>query len=44
MLVIGIISTLEEQYELRAIAEVWPISKHIRFIAQQQTHNKKRKK
>ena len=39
MLIVGLVSTREEQHELRFIAQMCIIGERIRFIARQQNSN-----
>jgi hypothetical protein len=44
MLVVGTVSSAEEQREVRIVAEIWLIGERIRYIARQQNTPKKIKK
>jgi hypothetical protein len=44
MWVVGIISSPEEQYEVRVIAEIWLIGERIRSLAHQQPVSAKNRK
>jgi hypothetical protein len=41
MLVVGTVSSTEEQREVRFIAEMWLIGERIRYLARQQKNGKK---
>ena len=44
MLVVGTVSSSEEQREVRFIAEIFLIGERIRYLARQQKNNKNKKK
>jgi hypothetical protein len=44
MLVVGTVSSAEEQREVRVIAEIWLIGERVRYLARQQNTYKKKKR
>jgi len=44
MLVVGTVSSAEEQREVRFIAEIWLIGERVRYLARQQNTCKKKTK
>jgi hypothetical protein len=44
MLIIGLVSTREEQWEIRSIAQVWIVRERVRYLANQQKNSKNVKK
>jgi hypothetical protein len=43
MLIVGLVSTKEEQCEIRSIAQVWIVRERVRFLASQQKNKKNTK-